>query len=152
VTDRVSPKQDPRSGRRRQGRRRRLKRVATVDAAETLVRRFWDCANTQDWSGLAGLLAPELRYELPQTREFIDGAEGFVDFFVTWPQPWRVSLERVVSDGTQVAVQMRFHDAQTQQLALGFYTLRQGCIAAITEFWPEPYEPPARASRFVQRA
>ena len=123
-----------------------------MDAAEALVRRFWDCANTQDWPGLVRLLAPDLRYELPQTREFIHGAEGFVDFFVTWPQPWRVSLERVVSDGTQAAVQMRFHDAQTQPLALGFYTLRQGCIAAITEFWPEPYEPPARASRFVQRA
>jgi recombination protein RecA len=38
-------------------------------------------------AGLAGLLAPDLRYELPQTREFIDGAEGFVDFFAPGRSP-----------------------------------------------------------------
>lgn len=119
--------------------------------AEAVVRRFWACANAQDWAGLARLLAPALRYEVPQTRECIDCAEGFVDFFATWPQPWRVLLDRVVSDGRQVAVQMRFDDGQAEQTALGFYELEAGRVMAITEFWPEPYEPPLRASRHVRR-
>jgi predicted ester cyclase len=119
--------------------------------AEELVRLFWERANVQDWAGLGRLLAPGIHYEVPQTRECIDGADGFVDFFATWPQPWRVQLERVVSDGRQVAVQMVFDDGRTQQTAVGFYGIEAGRIAHITEFWPEPYEPPPRATRHVRR-
>lgn len=120
-------------------------------AAEALVRRFWACANAQDWNGLGLLLAPDLRYVLPQTGESIDGAAGFVDFFATWPQPWQVDLERLVSDGRQVAVQMVFDDRRSRQTALGFYAIEGGRVSCITEFWPEPYEPPPRFSVHLRR-
>ena len=121
------------------------------DDAEELVRSFWARANARDWSGLAWLLAPTCRYEVPQTREFIANAEGLVDFFATWPPPWRVEIARCVSDGRQVALQVRFEDGGAPQTAVGFYEIESGRIARITEFWPEPYEPPARHSAHVQR-
>ncbi len=119
--------------------------------AEELVRSFWARANARDWPGLSRLLAPGLRYEVPQTRECIDGADGFVDFFATWPAPWRVDIERCVSDGRQVALQVRFEDGGVPQTSVGFYDIEAGRIARITEYWPEPYEPPARFSAHVRR-
>lgn len=120
--------------------------------AEELVRLFWERANARDWAGMGRLLAPGLRYEVPQTREFIAGLDGFVDFFATWPQPWAVTLEQLVAaDGGDVALQMRFEDGGPAQTALGFYRVDDGQITAIREFWPEPYEPPPRASRHIQR-
>lgn len=125
--------------------------ACSAQDAQALVRLFWERANAQDWAGLGRLLAAGFQYEVPQTRERIDGVAGFVDFFATWPQPWRVALERVVSDGRQVALQMVFDDGRSKQTAVGFYDVEAGRITRITEFWPEPYEPPPRASAQVRR-
>lgn len=101
---------------------------------------------------MAQLLAPQLVYEVPQTREFIEGVEGFVDFFATWPQPWRVELLRCVAQAGQVAVEMRFQgEVGPPQTCVGFYELQDGRIVRIVEYWPEPYEPPPRHSRYLQR-
>jgi hypothetical protein len=121
-------------------------------AADELLRHFWRLANTQQWAAMGQLLAPDLRYELPQTREFIAGREGFVDFFATWPQPWQVVLERCVVQGDEIALQMRFEDDSAQtQTCVGFYELANGLIQRIVEYWPESYEPPVRHSAHVRR-
>ncbi|MBB5202769.1 putative SnoaL-like aldol condensation-catalyzing enzyme [Inhella inkyongensis] len=120
--------------------------------AEDLLRQFWQLANTQQWTAMGQLLDPGLRYEVPQTREFITGREGFVDFFATWPQPWRVEVERCIAQGDQLAVQMSFHDdSGSPMTCVGFYELAGGRIRRIVEYWPVNYEPPARHSAHVQR-
>ncbi|MBH9551838.1 nuclear transport factor 2 family protein [Inhella gelatinilytica] len=125
---------------------------ASSEAAD-LVQHFWALANGQQWAGLARLLAPDFRYEVPQTREFIEGPDGLVDFFATWPQPWRVDLQRCLAQGDQVAVQMSFHDDTPEvQTCVGFYELDRGQIRRIVEYWPAAYEPPPRHSPHVQRA
>lgn len=128
-----------------------LESCAAADAEE-VVRLFWERANARDWTAMGRLLAPTLRYEVPQTREFIAGREGFVDFFATWPAPWRVEIERLVAaDGGDLALEMRFQDGGAPQTAVGFYRVEAGLITQIREFWPEPYEPPPRASPHIQR-
>ena len=123
----------------------------TAAGAEALVRRFWDRANARDWASFARLLAPALRYDVPQTREFIDGRDGFVEFFATWPAPWRVEIDRLVATEGEVVLEMRFLDAQGAQTALGFYRVQEGRVHAIREFWPEPYEPPPRTCPHLRR-
>ena len=120
--------------------------------SEVLLRRFWQLANTQQWEAMGQLLAPDFRYELPQTGEFIQGAVGLVDFFATWPQPWRVDIERCVAQGQELAVQMGFHDdSGVPQTCVGFYELDGGLIRRVVEYCPAEYDPPARHSRHVQR-
>lgn len=125
----------------------------SADGAEALVRQFWALANARDWAAMGRLLAPGLRYELPQTREFIADAVGFVDFFATWPQPWTVTLERIVAQGDTVAVQLRYLGGDgVPATCVGFYDLAEGLIARIVEYWPEAYDPPPRHSAHVRRA
>lgn len=124
---------------------------AAADADE-VVRLFWERANARDWAAMGRLLAPDLRYDLPQTREFVSGREGFIDFFATWPAPWRVEITQLLAaDGGNVALEARYEDPQGAQTSVGFYRVADGVITAIREFWPEAYEPPPRASRHVQR-
>lgn len=120
--------------------------------AEELLRHFLQLANNRQWAAMGQLLDPAMRYELPQTREFIAGREGFVDFFATWPQPWRLELERCIAQGDQLAVHLSFHDESDRPMTcLGFYELVAGRIRRIVEYWPVAYEPPARHCAHVQR-
>lgn len=45
----------------------------------------WHLANARDWPCFEALLSPEFRYEVPRTREYIDGASGYLDLFGTSP-------------------------------------------------------------------
>jgi len=47
--------------------------------------KHWELANARDWPGFESLLAQDMVYEAPQTRERILGSAGYRDFFATWP-------------------------------------------------------------------
>jgi len=51
----------------------------------TSIEAHWNLSNTRSWDQFAALLHPDLRYECPQTREYIDGALGYLELFRTWP-------------------------------------------------------------------
>ena len=65
-----------------------------TDTAE-IVRRYWALANARAWDEFATLLAPAMRYEVPQTREFAEGAAAYLELFRTWPGDWRAEVDRV---------------------------------------------------------
>jgi hypothetical protein len=62
--------------------------------ARDVIERHWSTANDRDWDAFAALLERDLVYEVPQTRERIRGADGYLDFFRTWPGDWRVRILR----------------------------------------------------------
>ncbi|MFF1839416.1 nuclear transport factor 2 family protein [Streptomyces sp. NPDC058231] len=118
------------------------------------VETYWTAAETRDWDTFATTLAEEVLYDLPQTRERIRGKERYLRFNQEYPGDWHVRVERVVADrdGGQVAVRTLFTVGAQQMHAIHFFTGdAQGRIAAITDFWPEPYEPPAGREHLVER-
>ncbi|CAM3767097.1 nuclear transport factor 2 family protein [Roseateles saccharophilus] len=70
-----------------------------------LVLRHWQLANAREWVAFGRLLHPGMVYEAPQSRERIRGAPGYVDFFATWPQPWRVEVLRCIADAAGAMTQ-----------------------------------------------
>ncbi|WP_329274949.1 nuclear transport factor 2 family protein [Streptomyces sp. NBC_01451] len=118
----------------------------TTDLRET-VERFWATAEARDWSAFADTLADDVVYTLPQTRERISGKERFVRFNMEYPSGWHLRVERVVAEPGQVVTWLRFTTGSgeaEEAHALSFFTGdEKGNIATITDFWPEPYEPPA---------
>jgi ketosteroid isomerase-like protein len=116
-----------------------------------LVQQHWDLANAQDWAAFARLLAPQLVYTVPQTRERIVGAAGYLDFFRTWPQPWRAEVLELLGETGRVCCHIAFHDAQGVMTGLALFGLQNGLITSVTDYWPEAYEPPPRHSPHVQR-
>jgi len=121
--------------------------LATCD----LVLLHWQLANAQDWDGFGRLLHVELVYEAPQSRERIRSPLGYVDFFATWPQPWRAEVLRCIADEHSALTQISFISSAPPMMGLTLFDLKDGLIARVTDYWPDPYEPGPRMSKHVER-
>lgn len=116
-----------------------------------LVRAHWRFANARDWPAFAALLHPGLRYKVPQTREYIDGGAGYLELFRTWPGAWVAQIKQLVCEGGKAICIIDFIvDAQTMT-GISSFDVAQGLLVAVTDYWPEPYEPPPRATLHMKR-
>lgn len=117
-----------------------------------ILQTHWDLANRRDWPAFARLLHPALVYDCPQTREYIDGAEGYLDMFVTWPGDWRAELVKLVCDEREGLSVIRFVVGTEVMSGLSLFELDDsGLITRVTDHWPEAYEPPPRVSPHLKR-
>ncbi|MES2947277.1 MAG: nuclear transport factor 2 family protein [Pseudomonadota bacterium] len=115
------------------------------------VQQFWDLANRRQWPEFAELLHPELVYLVPQTRERVEGREGFVNFFSTWPGDWNAKVDIQIADAARAVTTIDFVDETGTVTGISFFEFNDGLISKIVDYWPDSYEPPARVSPFVQR-
>lgn len=125
--------------------------TSTTDLHRT-VERFWTAAEGRDWAAFAETLTEDVVYELPQTRERIRGRERYVRFNREYPGDWHARIERIVAEPGQVVSWVHVTVGLEEVYAISFFTGdADGRISAITDFWPEPYEPPAGREHLVER-
>jgi ketosteroid isomerase-like protein len=111
-----------------------------------------DSLEQRDWSRLTGLLAEDVVYEMPQTRERIRGRAAFLQFNVDYPGDWHLRTRRVVADGHHVALWLDVRVGEERQEACVWLEISDhGVISTITDHWPEPYDPPAGLEHLVER-
>ncbi|MGW2084620.1 nuclear transport factor 2 family protein [Streptomyces sp. NPDC001880] len=128
--------------------------MTTTGDLRAVVETYWSAADARDWDAFAATLADEVLYDLPQTRERIRGKERYLRFNREHPGDWRVRVERVVADGQgrQAAIRTRFTVGAEELPAVHFFVFdATGRISGITDFWPEPYEPPAGRGHLAER-
>jgi hypothetical protein len=123
-----------------------------TDAREA-VEAYWAAAEARDWEAFGDLVAEDVIYELPQSRERVRGRAAYIRFNAEgFPGDWHIAVERVAGQGQRAASWIRFRDANGTQLGLCFFDLDgDGLIARIYDFWPEPYDPPASRAHLVER-
>ncbi|MEU4169407.1 nuclear transport factor 2 family protein [Streptomyces sp. NPDC026665] len=113
---------------------------------------YWAAAEARDWEAFAELLAEDVVYTLPQTRERISGRERYVEFNREYPGDWHVRMERVVAEPGQAVTWTHFTVGLEEMHAITFFTTdEEGRITTVTDFWPEPYEPPAGRDHLAER-
>ncbi len=119
---------------------------------KVVVRRFWAALDERDWAGAAATLAPEYVGEWPQSRERVVGREAFVAINEHYPGIWRITVERLAGEGDQVAsrVSLTDHERGRTEVAVSFFTVRDGLIRHHEDWWPEPYDAPAWRSDWVE--
>ncbi|MEU5164824.1 MULTISPECIES: nuclear transport factor 2 family protein [Streptomyces] len=133
------------------GKAGRVWRTAEVRGA---VEAYWAAADARDWDAFSATLADDVVYDLPQSRERIHGKDRYVRFNREYPGDWHVRTERIVADGEgrQAAVRTLVTVGLEEMHAIHFFTLDEdGRIAGVTDFWPEPCEPPAGREHLVER-
>ncbi|MEU4678281.1 nuclear transport factor 2 family protein [Micromonospora sp. NPDC023737] len=119
---------------------------------EDTVMAYWNACESRDWARMVMLLADDMVYHLPQTRERIRGRAAFLQFNREYPGGWHLSVTRVTGAGRQAASWITVTVDGEEQPAVSFFDLDEaGRISVITEFWPEPYEPPAGREHLVER-
>ncbi len=117
-----------------------------------VIERYWAAAEARDWTAFGALLAADVVYELPQTRERVRGREPYVRFNAEYPGDWRLRVERVYVDASGGASWTSFTVAGTTVPGISFFEFDgEGLIARVTDFWPEPYEPPPGREHLVER-
>ncbi len=113
---------------------------------------YVDALEARDWGRPTDLLAEDIVYEMPQTRERIRGRGALLQFNVEYPGDWHLSVRRLVADGPTAAILMEAHlDGETQEACVWLELSDQGRITRIVDYWPEPYEPPTGREHLVER-
>ena len=124
--------------------------VAAADP-KAVVAAFAAALEARDWSALAALVDPEVVYEVPQTRERIRGRDRYVTFNAEYPGDWHIEPRVVLADEHNGSLLFRWTLGDEDSLAVAFFELVDGRITKITDFWPEPYEPPPGREHLTER-
>ncbi len=121
--------------------------------AHDTVRAYWEAAESRDWEAFGRLLADDVVYQGPQTRERVRGRDAYVRFNVEgFPGTWHLTIERIVGEADQAASWIEFTGESGAQPGLCFFRVdAAGLISEISDFWPDPYELPDSRAHLVER-
>ena len=119
--------------------------------AEEIVREFWRLMATNDFHSVEAVLAPEFVLEWPQSKERVRGAERFGKMNTEYPAhgSWQFTVNQVVGSESEAVSDVNVTDGVQSGRAISFFTLSQGKITRIVEFWPEPYAAPSNRAHLV---
>jgi SnoaL-like domain len=123
-----------------------------TEQTRSVILNHWAWANARRWDEFAGLLQADLLYEVPQTREYIDSGAGYLEMFSTWPGDWVAHVRQLVCDGPKAVSVIDFVVGADTLTGISIFELTDGGrIVRVTDYWPEPYEPPARSIPHMKR-
>jgi SnoaL-like domain len=127
--------------------------VRSMTSAHEVVAAYWAAAEARDWDAFGALLADDVLYRGPQTREQVRGRDPYIRFNVEgFPYDWHATVQRIVGEGAHAASWIEFTGPDGSQPGLCFFELGDdGLVAEITDFWPDPYELPASRAHLVER-
>jgi ketosteroid isomerase-like protein len=116
-----------------------------------IVERFITSLEGRDWAAWAGLLHPDVVYEIPQTRERIRGRDRYLQFNQEYPGDWHLRPKLVIADEGHGVVWFEWRLDGDVDDAMAFFEFTDGLITRVTDFWPERYVPPPGREDLVER-
>lgn len=121
-------------------------------SAESVVREFWRLMATNDFHSVRSVLAAEFVMAWPQSRERILGPERFCRMNSEYPTSgrWQFRINRLVADGASVVTQVSVTDGTQAAEPISFFTVRDGRITELVEYWPEPFAPAQTRRHLVE--
>ena len=123
----------------------------SAETTRALVFAFAEALDHRDWDAFTAVLSPDVVYEIPQTRERIRGRDRYVRFNAEYPGEWHVEPQLVIGDDHDGCLLFRWTLDDEQLLAVAFFEIDGDRIVKVTDFWPEPYDPPAGREHLVER-
>ena len=121
--------------------------------AVEVAREFWRLMATNVFHSVASVLADEFVLEWPQSGERIRGAERFARMNHEYPAHgvWRFTLNRLIGAGVEAVSDVTVTDGVRTDRAITFFTVAQGKVTRLVEFWPEPSSPAPNRAHLVER-
>jgi ribosomal-protein-alanine N-acetyltransferase len=115
--------------------------LPSPSSAEAIVRDFWQLMGSNDFHAVKAVLSPELVVEWPQSKERIRGAENFARMNAEYPTTgrWHFQINRLLVNGDEVVTQVSVSDGKQSAEPVSFFTVQEGRIVSLVEYWPEPF-------------
>lgn len=117
-----------------------------------VVREFWRLMATNDFYSVGAVLSSEFVLEWPQSNERVRGAQRFAQMNQEYPSHgrWEFTVNRIVSGESEAVSDVTVTDGVQTGRAISFFTVVQGKVTRVVEFWPEPYEPAPNRAHLVE--
>jgi len=115
--------------------------------ALSLVNEFWRLMKTNDFRSVGSVLADDFVLEWPQSNERIRGRDNYTTMNEEYPAHgcWQFTVHRIVGNESEAVSDVTVTDGVQLGRAVTFFSIRDGKIAKMIEFWPDPF--PARGDR-----
>jgi ketosteroid isomerase-like protein len=116
----------------------------TLPTAGRVAVALYERFEARDWDGSAALLAADVVYLAPQTRERVVGRDALITYMRSYPGDWHLAVARVIATDSEatVVVDATLDGEPVQSIAI-FDVDASGPITAMTDYWPESYDRPA---------
>jgi len=120
--------------------------------AADVVREFWRLMATNDFHAVGAVLADGFVLDWPQSNERIRGAERFARMNTEYPSNgrWSFTVHRLLSQGPRVVSEVAITDGKLRATAISFFTVADGKITHVVEYWPEPFPAPQNRRHLVE--
>ncbi|MBZ0294640.1 MAG: nuclear transport factor 2 family protein [Anaerolineae bacterium] len=116
-----------------------------------IVEALWAAFDRFDFQAVGPLLHDDFVCEWVLSGERIRGRENFIAVNTHYPGRWRCTIIRLVASGADVVTETQVTDGETTDTALSFFTLQDGQILSLREYWPTPYAAPDWRAQWVER-
>jgi hypothetical protein len=126
--------------------------MSSLSVAE-VVREFWRLMATNDFLSVGSVLSPRFVLEWPQSNERIRGAEKFARMNAEYPAHgrWVFTVNRIVTGEQEAVSDVTVTDGVQVARVISFFTIEDGKVSRLVEFWPEPYTAPTNRAHLVER-
>lgn len=120
--------------------------------SKQIVEEFWAAMQSNDFKAAGELLHDDYLLEWPQSGERIRGRTSFVAVNVNYPTHgrWEFTIHRMLAEGDEVVSDVSVTDGVIRARVITFSTVHDGKILQQTEFWPDPFEPAAWRTQWVE--
>ena len=118
-----------------------------------VVKKFWELMATNDCRSVGAVLSDDFVLEWPQSNERIRGRRNFVLMNEEYPAHgrWQFSVHRIIGNDTEAASDVSVTDGVQQARAISFFSVTDGLIVKMVEFWPEPFSAAANRTHLVEQ-
>jgi ketosteroid isomerase-like protein len=112
-----------------------------------VVKKYWSLMQSNDFQSVGQVLSDDFVLEWPQSGQRIRGRENFSAMNEEYPAHgrWRFTINRLIGDDVQAVTDVSLTDGVQVARAISFFSIADGKIQKMVEFWPDPF--PAEANR-----
>lgn len=114
-----------------------------ADAHADLVMRFWQAMDEADFTSAAAMMDRGATIDWPLSNERMESPGHWREVNAHYPGRWRTELIDLVQVGDTVVTRTRVSNGGISDLAISFFSLSEGRITRLVEYWPENYAAPS---------
>ena len=114
-----------------------------------IARAWWQAIDRADFAAAVRLMAPEVVVDWPLSNERMASPLMWQQVNEHYPGRWAATVRSVVVENDSVVSVANISDGSITVVAISFFTIQEGRITNLLEYWPEPYAPPAGRSQWT---
>jgi len=121
--------------------------------AVEVVERFWGLMATNDFRSVGSVLSDDFVLDWPQSDERIRGRDNYSAMNEQYPAHgrWRFIVNRIVGNDNEAVSDVSVTDGVQQARAVSFFTVRDGKIVNMVEYWPDKFTAQENRKHLVEK-